>query len=344
MRVALPLVALVLLSPTAALAHDEPGGSGKDATAAQPQASPPSDGAEPSRGERAEEAREPNWETALDFVGGATTLDVLTGGRPTRIESPPVNTFDSMRVTTWTAVVGLERHLGERLTVGARIPILDGELRSRTGQSDPATELVLGNLELEGAYVLAKGATWSLDGALEVGVPIGGGAEPPTRSEVAAEPDKTYDYARIARFSTMRAASFSRGSYETILFESGRLGLAPKLAASFRFGDFTLRPMVKVENLLDVTGDATESYIGELVAGARGSYRVARYFEPGLHVWTNVTFTKHEELNTDTLFVEPFVRFPVDNVSLSASFMAPVVGSLLDEKTFGIRVGLSVEF
>src|SRR5262249_20313529 len=72
-------------------------------------------------GEHEKEA-EPDWEARVDFVVGAATVDVLTEGRATGA-GPAPNIFDSTRIMAYSFLVGLERRLGERVKVGARIPL-----------------------------------------------------------------------------------------------------------------------------------------------------------------------------------------------------------------------------
>ncbi|MCL2724706.1 MAG: hypothetical protein FWD69_09745 [Polyangiaceae bacterium] len=286
--------------------------------------------------EEAEE-KEPDWEVTGDFVGGATTLDVLRESK-----TPGERGFDSMRVSAYSLVVGVERRLGERWKVGASIPFITAYLSSRTGESEGRSAQLIGNLELEAAYIFARGEHWELEGSLGVALPTAGGKEQPSAEEFSAEPEGEFKFRSIDRFAAARAASFTRGLYSSSLFESGRLGLVPRVAAVFRFDKLTVSPMVKVENLIDTTGDASEKYVGEITGGVRAAYKVVPYFEPGLHAFINARFTSPAEF--DALVLEPNVRFPVGPIIPQVSVLIPVAGDLVDDKTFGVRVAIVGEF
>lgn len=322
------VAALLLLVPTTASAHDEPGGQ-------------KTEGKEGEKEEGEKEA-EPNWEVAFDFVGGATSVDILTVGRPTRVELPPANVFDSTRITAYTFLFGVERHLGERLTLGVRMPLVTADLTSRSNFVESRNVSVAGNVELEGAFVIAHGATWNLVGTLEVALPTAGGKEPPTAKEVAAEPEKRFEYKKYDLFAVAHAGSAVRGSYESALFEPGNLGLVPKISASFHFSKLTISPTVKLENLIDVTGDAEEVYINELVGGVRVGYRVLPAVEPGVHLWVTEVHehTHSDDSYTTVAVVEPNVRFHFGAVKPAVSFILPFSGDLADNKTFGVRASL----
>jgi hypothetical protein len=322
----------LLLTTSFAAAHDEPNPKAES-----------KEGAE-KKGEGEKEA-EPAWELYGDVVGGATTTEVLTPGKPTRIELPPANIVDSTRVTAYAALVGVERHLGERFAVGLRMPFLTADLRSRTGASEARSVSAAGNLELEGSFVIVHGATWNLVGQLGVALPTSGGTEPPTAKEVADEPEKRFDYKKYDTFAALHAASAMRGSYDSALFETGNLGIIPQLSANFQLAKLKVTPSVKVENLIAVQGEMDEQLIVEVVGGVRASYRLVQAFEPGVHLWVREL---HEQAHTESsssgvAVVEPFVRFPLGAITPMASAILPFAGDLADNKTFGVRVALSGE-
>src|SRR5262249_14198498 len=147
---------------------------------------------------------------------------------------------------SYSLLVGLERRLTDRVAVGARIPILDAHLTSRTRAAASRSAFLAGNLELEGAFIALRGEGWQVVTSLEVALPTGGGTESPTAEEVGADPARRFEYQSLDRFAAARAASASRGAYESALFESGRLGIVPRVGASFHAGKVTIAPMVKV--------------------------------------------------------------------------------------------------
>ena len=289
------------------------------------------------------EEKEPDWEALVDFVGGAATTekDVVTEGHVTGTGAPP-NLRDSTRITTYSFLVGLERRFGERFTVGARIPLIGAGLKSRSGEADSRSTFLVGNLELEGAFVIAKGEHWELAATLELALPTSGGKEPPTDAEIAAEPDKRFEYHAIDRFAAAHAASAARGAYETALFSPGHLGVIPKIHLKVHSGGLTVTPMVKVENLADTTGDAEKSYDGELVGGVRASYRVAKWLEPSANVWATWVFTEKDGF--DVLAVEPALRFPVGPITPQIGVILPLAGHLADDKAWGVRAAVAAEF
>ena len=329
----------LLLVPAVASAHDEPGPQKADNKALSEAAREGAEGAE-------KEEPEPPWEFSADVVGGATTTDAITAGRPARIELPPLNVFDSTRVSAYTFLFGIERHLGERFAVGARMPFIAADLSSRTGVIEDRSVALAGNLELEGSFVIARGRNWNLVAALGVALPTGGGKEPPTAAEVAADPAKRFEYRRHDLFAAAHAASATLGSYDSALFEPGNLGIVPQISANFRFSELTITPTLKVENLIDVTGDANETYINEIVGGVRAGFRVTRAFEPGVHVWFR---DLHEQTHSDSSssavgVVEPYLRFHLGAFKPAVSVILPFAGDLADSKTFGVRAGFVAEF
>ncbi len=345
-RITLLFGLAAFLVPLAASAHDGDSGHGAAASGGASASTEAAPGAEKAEQPEHEE-KEPDWEAGIDFVGGSTTMDVLNAGRPTRIELPPANIQDSTRVTTFTFLPSLERHIGPKLSVGVRIPIIDGELRSRTGQADPRSVLMAGNLELEGSYKLAAGRTWDLFGVLELALPTGGGVEPPKADEVAADPTKRFQYQKIDRWATARGASFARGAFDSALFEPGRLGIIPKATGTVKAagGKLEVKPTLKVENLIDVTGDAAEKYVGEIVGGVRVGYLVVPHVQPALSGWVSATFTSTEEKDTTFVVVEPAVKFPFERVAPEVGVIVPMpVGHLWDDKTWGLRLAVAGEF
>jgi len=297
--------------------------------------------------EKAEkEEAEPPWEFSADVIGGATTADVLTPGRFARVELPPLNVLDSTRVSAYTFLFGLERHLGDRLTVGVRAPIVAASLSSRTGIAEDRSVVLGGNVELEGAFVLTRGKNWDLVASLGIAIPTAGGKEPPTAAEVAADPTKRFEYKRIDTFAAAHAASATLGSYDSALFEPGNLGIVPQISANIRVSELTITPTVKVENLIDVTGDADETYINEIVAGVRAGFRVTAAFEPGVGVWVRDLHEQAHSENTSSAVgvVEPYMRFHLGGFKPAVSAILPFAGDLADSKTFGVRAGFIAEF
>ena len=339
--VAPAIVTALLLSSSVASAHDEPGRESSGKSTGQ------STDGEKKEGAEGEEETEPPWEVLVDLSIGATTTEILTNGPATANPSlPRPNKFDSTRITAGSLMVGLERHIGERLTLGIRLPLIYAELDSRTGGAENRSTTAIGNLELEGAFAIIKRKNFDLTFTLEVALPTAGGNEAPSTDEVAAAPTKTFDYEKYDTFAAVHAASAARGSYESALFEPNNIGIVPKLTAHFQLGRLGVTPMVKIENLIDVRGDDEESYINELVAGVRAGYRVSKVLEPGVNLWFREL---HEHSHIDDSFsgvgvVEPYARFHFGALTPAVSLVLPFAGDLVDDKTFGLRASVAGEF
>jgi hypothetical protein len=120
----------------------------------------------------------------------------------------------------------------------------------------------------------------------------------------------------------------------------------PQISANIHVSELTITPTLKVENLIDVTGDADETYINEIVAGVRAGFRVTPAFEPGVHVWVRDLHQQAHSENTSSAVgvVEPFMRFHLGGFKPAVSVILPFAGDLADSKTFGIRGGFVAEF
>jgi hypothetical protein len=298
------------------------------------------DNARPA-GER--EEREPPWETIADAVVGGTNTTAAAESKP---GASSANVLDRTRVTSYTLLTGLERHVGERGVVGARIPFVYGTLRSRTGAADARSVSTLGNAELEGAYTLVEGGSVRVVVALEVALPVMGAGETPTAEEVAADPERQASYAKLDRIVALQAGSAARGSYESALFEPGNLGFVPKVSATFNLSGFTISPMLKVENMVALNGGSEEIYINELVAGVRAGYRMHPNIEPGVHVWARELHEhgRKDDANDGIAVVEPYARFLFGWLKPTASVIVPFAGNLAHERTFGARASVAAFF
>ena len=258
---------------------------------------------------------------------------------------------DRSRVSVFSLLPGLELELGRHLVLGFRVPVIIGapatiQSRGEGALPNRTVSAFFGNLELEAAWKqqLAKNniVTVRLDGAVELALPTGGGAEPPSGGE---EP-KAVSYGAWDQWAVMQAASRTRGSVDSSLFESGRLGVAPKIAAAHSFlgGKLLLRPSVKFEILSDVTGRARDPVIGELVVGGRVSDRVVPWLEPTVHFWGNIVVTDSAEKDLAVAVFEPAIAGHFGPVSPFVSVIVPVAGRLAAGDTLALRVGASAAF
>jgi hypothetical protein len=293
---------------------------------------------------------EPRWEIVADVVRGATTTEVLSASRPARIDLPATGFFDSTRISASSFLIGLERRFGERLALGVRVPLVEAELTSRAGIANGRRVFAAGNMELGAGYGVAKGKWWDIVASLEIALPTSGGAEEPAVAEVLADPSVANDYSGYDRLAALQAASAVRGSYEAALFEPRNLGIVPKLTANFRMANLTVSPMVKVENMLDVSSPGVP-YIRELVAGVHLSYRVVPALEPGVHLWMREFHEHHHSVLSTSIVgvVEPYVRVDfegvpaLEGVTPTVSAILPFVGGLKDDNSFGVRLSIAGE-
>ena len=291
-----------------------------------------------------EEELEEAWEVFGDLAVGGANTDILTAGEPGRRETNPENTFDSSRVMTLSFLVGLEHAISEHITVGAKMPFIEGNISSRTGLLTSRNGIfIAGNLELGGTYKLHVGKN-ELELTMEVALPTGAGIDQPSKEEVESDPTKTYQYNRLDKAAVMRATSFATGQLNSALYEPGRIGVIPKAQMPMRFGKLTITPMAKVENLIDVTGDAGQTYVGELVIAANGAYRVHKNVEPGLAAWANILYTKAEIDDPSIIALAPYVRFPIGAFKPYVGATLPVFGHLVADKAYSINAGVAAEF
>lgn len=339
----LGFVSMSLFTASFALAHgDEPEHKPEGAAGAE-EKKPEGDTAEKHEGKE-EKEEEAEWEVTGDLVVGASNTDIVTAGPPGRLENVPDNKLDSSRVTMISFLLGLEHPINDKVTVGARMPFMDGSISSRTGLLGSRNGIfIAGNLELGATYKMPL-AGHNLELTLELGLPTGAGIEQPSKEEVEADPNKSLQYNRIDKAAVMRATSWSRGQLDSGLFEPGRIGITPKVVYPIDMGKLSIRPMLKVENLIDVTGDAGQGYVGEIVAGAKVGYRVHEKVEPGIAAWANILYTKAEIDDPSVIVVSPYVRFHLPHVKPYVGAILPVFGHLWTDKAYGINAGAVAEF
>lgn len=285
-----------------------------------------------------------DWTASVDYSFGGATLDVLSDNELRPRELRPTNTFDSSRVTSHAIVLGVSYDWSKRLAIGLRAPLMQGTITPRSGDRSDRTSLVFGNVGLGANYKLSPAENLDLLVGAELTLPTGGGTESSTRADVAASPRAARKYAAIDRFSVARSADYARGSMDSGLFESGRVGLSPAATAIWRRGALTVRPRVMIEPLVDVTGDAPEGMIVDAVARAEAGYLVHPMIEPELAAWANWQITKHEFRDASAVVVEPAVRGHFGWFQPRAAVDFPVVGGLSDARAIALRLGATGNF
>jgi hypothetical protein len=326
--------------------------SGTPAPSTAPSAAPstapahaaPAADAKPAEGEKKKE--EERWEVTGDLVLGQTRFDVFgpglidAAGQPGISDRPNVNSFDRTKVSSFSLIPGLQYHWSPRLWLRGRLPVVVGELDSVNNSAESRTATNLGNVDLGGTYALIPGEEFQLEGGFDLALPTAGGSEQPSAADAAKTPTARYQYRAIDRFAASRAADIVRGSADSGVFEPGRLGLVPRISARIQFGKLHLRPTIKVENMLDVTGDSAHTYVGEIVAGVRAGYRIASFLEPGFNVWTNATILQQDNRKLNMGVVEPYLRFPNKVITPTLGVVIPFAGQVADDSTLAFRLGL----
>ena len=124
----------------------------------------------------------------------------------------------------------------------------------------------------------------------------------------------------------------------------GRLGLSPAAGAIIRSGKITARPLAKVEGLVDVTGEAQDTVLVELVGGGGAGYRVHPMLEPELSAWANVAVTSQKTREANGVTLEPGARLQLGPVTGLVSVLVPVVGQLSTAKTLAFHAGVQGSF
>jgi hypothetical protein len=198
----------------------------------------------------------------------------------------------------------------------------------------------IGNLELEAEYPLRLAESLLFGVALGVALPTGQGAEIPdlNGANASSVDEDAYD-----RFSLARAAALARGSEDNALFEPRRLGIIPKIGASYRTGSLKIEPYVKVENLIATSSTLPNKYVGELVPALRVGYGLDR-FELVLRGWANVGFAGADEDKTTSGAIEPDVAVAAGPLRAWAGLMVPVAGPAADAGFLAVRLGATARF
>lgn len=325
------------------------GGSSSPSSAATPGGTPAEGGRPPgAEGGRSDQADESEDDAepiriGLDFVAGTGKTSIANTAQPTQLEGMPANTIGSSQVTTesFIAAAGLEVHHFE---FGLRMPLTIGQINPPDIPSRRTT--AFGNLELEGAYLHELRPGLSLVYALGVTLPTAQGqAVPSSASGLSSNSSGVLDLNSYDRGAINLAAASTRGWEENALFELQRVGIIPKVELRYETHGLLLQPYVKLDNLIDTSGHADHSYLGELVVGGRIAYRVVPHFEPGVRVWTNLN-GELTGISSDKPVgvVEPEVRLPFHHVEGIVGGILPFAGPLTNPYFLGIRAAVRVAF
>jgi hypothetical protein len=85
--------------------------------------------------------------------------------------------------------------------------------------------------------------------------------------------------------SANRSALASRGYETPELFKPGYIGFTPTLTLRWRVRSLRVEPYLKLASFVSPVEHPDERYRGEIVVGARATYRINNHFDAGLRVW-----------------------------------------------------------
>jgi hypothetical protein len=298
--------------------------------------------------EKKKEEDEPIFAIGVDAVfGSAVTDHISQTPNPNNTGSPStVGPSTPSRVTTQSFVFGAEWEITHDIAVGARLPLVSGEI------SDPnfshRGSLGLGNLEFEGSGNVNLSKGLDLELTLGVAVPTASG------SDSTAVLTSSIDQAALDRFAINRATAMARGYEEDALYTPKYWGIIPKV--KLKWGEhekWHVDPWIKLENLIGdqnfngyvgMGGQAHQQYIGELVFGANAGFFVNKYFEPALRIWANAPLANADFTSTVAV-VEPQLKFHVGDFSPMVGGILPIAGTALTSPyAGGVRVALAGRF
>jgi hypothetical protein len=247
---------------------------------------------------------------------------------------------DQTQSNVQSFVLAASAEVREHLGVGVRLPFTFAGFTPDGSAARSTTNL--GNVELEGEYSAPLGHGLRLVGALGVALPSAQGDEIP--STLNQTPSSQVDQTAFDRWSLARAAMSARGYEDNALFEPHRLGIIPKISLLYRLRGLSVEPFVKVENLVGTQTTLAQSYVGELVGGARVGYWVHRQFEVALKGWVNVGYAGGDEDKKTVFSLEPQLVLRFGPVRPYAGVILPLVGPPQDNSFLGVRVGVAGGF
>ncbi len=284
------------------------------------------------------------WHVSIDAFHGGSNLQVLSDNELSGREQRPTNTLDDARVSATSFVLGGAYDVSPALTLGVRVPVVTGSIVTRGEGIQERSARVIGNVGLGGrtTYALSRDADLVL--GAELSVPTGGGQDQPLEEDVRADPRADRPFRAFYKYAVARAADRATASRDTGLFEMGRVGLSPAAGAVVRAGRITARPLAKLEGLVDVTGEAQDRFLVELVGGGGVGYRAHALLEPEVAAWGNVALTSQKTREANGVTLEPGARLHLGPVTGLVSVLVPVVGQLADARTLAFHAGARGQF
>src|SRR5580658_5054013 len=291
-------------------------------------------------GEEAIDDGETHFTAGLDVVVGFGKTPSVDQAPPVSANVTPMNLVESDPVQTDSFVFDFAYAPTKNRDFRVRLPVTTGAIDPDAYQA--RTLSAIGNVELEGKLAFRLSSELAVLASLSIAFPTSQGSAVP--STAAALPT-SFDPNAYDRYSLNYAAAASRGFEDDELFFSGRFGLVPKVALEYRpVSGVRLDSYAKLENLICTAENDGAGYVGELVLAADASYRVNRYFEPGVRLWTTLELAGSTGASVGV--VEPEIRFWVGNFTPYLGVILPFAGALAKDPSrfVAVRLGASLAF
>jgi hypothetical protein len=307
-------------------------------------AAPPGAGEmEQGKLEEGEEGEPPELAARLHFwadnVIGFGRTNVITTDAIRLGGAPLVHHLDSARFNSQNFDLGITYEFLNDLAVGVEFPFTHA---TYTTALETRSVTAVGNVELNAEWVKFLSKHIALVPSLEVALPTAQGDEPPTKAEVDADPAVVRDLGPLDRFAAQRAAAASRGWEENHLFAPHRLGVVPRIGLLWEIGHFELEPYAKMGALFSTNSAPFE---GDVVLALRAGYRLHKFVDAGMRVWTNIPIGKNLPEDVAPVGVlEPQVRGHFGNVLPVFGVVIPFAGPLADPMTIGVRFAIAAHF
>jgi hypothetical protein len=293
-------------------------------------------GAEPAAPAEAPRPREEKAMVALDVALGWGRVPFAAQNLPG--PGQPYVTYsrdDAVTSNVQSLILAGSLDVVEHVGVAARLPFTFAGF-SPDGSAGRSTTS-FGNFELEGEYGVRVAPRVRLVGSLGLALPTAQGTELPATLDRAQNVDASaYD-----RYSLSLAAMAARGFEDNGLFEPNRLGVAPKIALTYRLRGLSVEPYVKVENLIGTSTSLAAPYVGEVVGAVRVGYWVENRFELALKGVMSGGFAGTGEDKQVAVAVEPSVVMRFGPVRPYAGVIVPLVEPSSESGFVGVHFGVA---
>ncbi len=285
----------------------------------------------------------------IDFAYGRGDAPFAAIQNPGSLAAAPRYTLVDAPAAVMSFILSGGYAFSPNTRVGMRLPF------SAVGFSPEGSRsrnpLPFGALEFNFSYRQHTSETSEVFAALALTLPTAQGDELPSRDVLEAQNGATLDQNAYDRFAGNRAASRARGYLEEELYREKRIGLTPRLAYRVISDKLLIEPFLKWVNLVATSSSIKDGYLGMLVPGIFGVYRVADHVELGMRAWANVAYAGSQDDKKVAISVEPLARFPlgsaiehVEKFRPEIGVIVPIIGTPADPRFIAVRLGLGVSF